>query len=124
MASVRGIVGRGIVAVGMTAALLTAQAPSQASAHSDSIAIVGFTGELRGTVWWSNNHRSIEVCDRKADNEGIYVEFYDSNGGYHRLDDENGAASPCYDDTTPGLSRITDLRGVWGGGTDTGWLAP
>ncbi|MEU4742498.1 hypothetical protein AB0G02_18820 [Actinosynnema sp. NPDC023658] len=44
------------------------------------------------------NDDIIQVCDREADGNGVYAEYYLNNGSYHKRGDSNGSASPCSKD--------------------------
>jgi hypothetical protein len=41
------------------------------------------------------NDDIITVCDREADNHGVYAEYYLSDGSSHEVGDANGSASGC-----------------------------
>ena len=51
-------------------------------------------------AWLNNAHTTIKVCDDRADDHGVWVEFYYHRTGahdddYNRISDGNGSQSGC-----------------------------
>lgn len=42
------------------------------------------------------NDDIIQVCDREADGNGVYADYYLNNGSLQQQGDGNGSAAPCY----------------------------
>lgn len=82
------------------------------------ILVHGYT-EVNSQKTWLN------VCDLKANNVGVYVEFYVSRPGqsaeYRTLSDSNGSAGGCGDYVAPSGRYIISLNGHSRNGWSTGW---
>ena len=82
-----------ILITGAAGALALALTGSPAYAYSGPVYQGSDYAETIGI-----NDDIVQVCDREADGNGVYVEYYLNNGSYHKRGDGNGSASPCYKD--------------------------
>jgi hypothetical protein len=99
-----------------------------AQAHDTTRNIVGSGIKVYGRVIITNSHKTITICDDKADNVGVYVEFYvrhiGSDDQYRTLSDTNGSQSGCGVWTASGSDYIILFNGHSRDGWSTGWLTP
>ena len=77
-----------VLAIAIVALLTMAAAPANAAIITVS------QGDDYASVQYLSNADQVDVCDREADGNGVYVKvvLYD---GYDQFGDANGSASPC-----------------------------
>lgn len=95
-------------AAGLVAGLALVPA-NPASAHTQA-STVSSSGFVIGSARPSSDHRSLTVCDTRADGAGVHAEYYTTIGGPHTLGDPNGQAQPCGFGGTADGGSITRMR--------------
>lgn len=87
---------RAISATGLSVAALLVAAATPAWAHATTAPPHG-----SDTASVDANHWVITVCDREADNHGVYAEYVTWRAGspVYTVGDPNGSASPCGSET-------------------------
>jgi hypothetical protein len=108
--------------------MLATLGAAPASAHDQSFQ-VGDCCRIYGYVYVKNNHTRVEVCDYRADNIVVRVEFYYRLPGqfddvFDYRNDTNGSKSGCGVWTAPAGARLVLLRGRTGDGWVTEWKTP
>ena len=105
------------VIVGAAALLVTGALTSPASAAT-VISMSGGYGEV------NNARQHVFVCDTKANNRGVRIEYYHGTGIWDAVGDANGSASGCGSrDAWDGIYSIRMCESDTGGGNDvcTSW---
>lgn len=112
-----------VVAATVTLGTLVAQAP--ASAHdTQKWWARAIDGAYAGYARVYQSHQKIQVCDTYGgDGEGVYAEWFDTNGGYHTTSDTNGSATGCGYGTAPSGTTIYEfnMRSRQSGSVSSGW---
>jgi len=107
-----------------TAITVSLALPAAASAHRTVTNInlgVGY-----GFVEVNSNHKIIWICDARADNYGVWVEYYDATG-YHTAVDPDGKGGNCgagYSDGEGNTVRSFNGHSRAPGDPNTGWRIP
>ncbi|WP_018349962.1 hypothetical protein [Longispora albida] len=105
----------GLVAAASTTVLATLAGPAAAHDVQKFLYSGGMTCCTLAEANVKNSHTLITICDRAADNIGVYVEFYFYNGrwditDYATVSDGNGSASGCGGYTVPSGYQITKFK--------------
>ena len=109
-----------VLSVTVVAVVTVAGMQAPASAH-DFTRNMKDDWNLLGTVSISNYHKTITVCDTRADGHGAWVAWYDGFGNYHETIDANGSASGCGSATSFGNSAVLKFNGIIRDVMETGW---
>lgn len=119
---------RSIAAVGAVAAAITLASGTTAQAHDASwgwrACGVAYLQNC-GTVYISNSHRTLTVCDEEADGLGWWAKYKRTDGVSGIIKDSNGSEAGCGKGTAPSgvsITQIQRMSSLAGGTTLGNWI--